>query len=306
MKSVRWRCIASSYFDMLRAPPNAAELAKRRRAGLSARQEALLQRWGYPYTEEEFQFHMTLTDSLHDVDADVANAMREAAEQVFAAASDAAPLLLDGLTIFREDQQGAPFSVWRRFPFGPPGQERSLPATGRLFYVVGPSGAGKDSLLGWVEQNMPADANLVVATRTITRPAHASEKYESISHEAFCQSSSAGQFSMQWQVNDVCYGVGRGIEADLKSGRDVIVNGSREYLPQLRCRFPDAQVIWVKADAQLVRQRIEMRQRETGAAIQHRVDRGLQFSEPQEGMVLDNSGPLEIAGRRLMEILLRQ
>lgn len=304
INALAMRCV--SYFDMLRAAPDAAQLAKRRRASLSARQEALLQRWGYPYTEEEFQFHMTLTDSLHDVEADVVYAIRKGAEQCFAAASAAAPLLLDGLTIFREDQPGAPFSVWRRFPFGSLGQEQSLPAMGRLFYCVGPSGVGKDALLGWAEQNMPADADLVFASRTITRPAHPSEKYESVSHEAFEQSAAAGQFAMQWQANDVCYGVRRGIEADLKSGRNVIVNGSREYIPQLLCRFPDAQVIWVTADAQLVRQRIEMRQRESGAAIQRRLDRGRQFSEPQEGMVLDNSGPLEIAGRRLMEILLTQ
>jgi phosphonate metabolism protein PhnN/1,5-bisphosphokinase (PRPP-forming) len=298
------RCV--SYFDMLRAAPDAAELAKRRRAGLSARQEALLQRWGYPYTEEEFQFHMTLTDSLHDVDADVVYAIRKAAEQRFAGPFAAALLLLDGLTIFREVKPGTPFSVWRRFPFGSLGQERSRPAMGRLFYFVGPSGVGKDALLGWVEQNLPAEANLVFARRTITRPAHASEKHEPISHEAFWQSAAAGQFSMQWQANDQCYGVRRGIEADLKSGRDVIVNGSREYIPQLRSQFPDAQVIWVKANALQIRQRIEMRQRETGAAVQRRVDRGMQFSELEEGMVVDNSGPLDIAGRRLMEILLGQ
>lgn len=50
--------------DAFRAPPSDAELARRRQANLSARQDALLQRWGYPYVMEEFQFHLTLTGRL--------------------------------------------------------------------------------------------------------------------------------------------------------------------------------------------------------------------------------------------------
>ncbi len=50
--------------DAFRAPPDEAELARRRKARLSERQEALLQRWGYPYVMEEFRFHLTLTGRL--------------------------------------------------------------------------------------------------------------------------------------------------------------------------------------------------------------------------------------------------
>lgn len=50
--------------DTFRAPPDAAELERRRKARLSERQEALLQRWGYPYVMEEFRFHLTLTGRL--------------------------------------------------------------------------------------------------------------------------------------------------------------------------------------------------------------------------------------------------
>lgn len=55
---------AVAELDRFRAPPEAAELARRRQAGLSPRQDALLDRWGYPYVMEEFRFHMTLTDRL--------------------------------------------------------------------------------------------------------------------------------------------------------------------------------------------------------------------------------------------------
>ena len=50
--------------DAFRRLPSAAEIARRREAGLTARQEAMLARWGYPYVKDEFRFHMTLTGNL--------------------------------------------------------------------------------------------------------------------------------------------------------------------------------------------------------------------------------------------------
>lgn len=301
--SLAMRCVA--YFDNLRAPPAPSELAKRRSAGLTTRQELLLQRWGYPYTEEEFRFHMTLTDSLDDVDQEASYALRKAAEAWFEPAARAAPLTIDALTIFREEQPGAPFSILRRLPFEGRKDMPALPAAGRLFFIVGPSGAGKDTLLRWVERHLPDDANLVFSRRTITRPAHSSESHEATDMETFWRCASTGHFSMVWQANDLCYGIPRGIEADLRAGRDVIVNGSREYVPQLRQLFPQAYVIWIEADAAQLRQRIESRQREAGAALLKRLDRAVEFTPPEARDIIriDNSGPVEIAGQRLLEII---
>ncbi|MDA9208171.1 DUF1045 domain-containing protein [Octadecabacter sp.] len=54
--------------DTFRAPATDAELARRRSAGLSPRQEALMLRWGYPYVMEEFRFHLTLSGRLAQAD----------------------------------------------------------------------------------------------------------------------------------------------------------------------------------------------------------------------------------------------
>ena len=54
--------------DGFRAPPSDAELARRRAAQLSPRQEAHLSRWGYPYVMEDFRFHLTLTGRLPRAD----------------------------------------------------------------------------------------------------------------------------------------------------------------------------------------------------------------------------------------------
>ena len=115
-----------SHFDALRAMPTGDELARRRLARLSLRQDALLERWGYPYTEEEFRFHMTLTDSLATIDVDVAEALQQAAKAHFQAVAATGigtnTVDLDGLSIFREVAPGAPFDVLMRIPFGGTGQ----------------------------------------------------------------------------------------------------------------------------------------------------------------------------------------
>ena len=50
--------------DGFRRPAGEEEIARRRKAGLTARQEDYLLRWGYPYVMEEFRAHFTLTGRL--------------------------------------------------------------------------------------------------------------------------------------------------------------------------------------------------------------------------------------------------
>ncbi|MBF8178058.1 MAG: phosphonate metabolism protein/1,5-bisphosphokinase (PRPP-forming) PhnN [Burkholderiaceae bacterium] len=297
------RCV--TYFDLLRAPLTEPELAKRRQAGLTARQSTLLQRWGYPYTEEFFRFHMTLTDALMHADADVIYTIRKAAEQHFAVAAASAPLTIDALTIAREEHPGAPFVEWQRIPFSAQSERASLPISGRIFFCVGPSGVGKDSLLNWVREQCANDEQLVFAQRTITRATQGNEEHEAVDTPTFWRLAASGQFAMVWQANDLCYGVRRGIEADLKAGRDVVINGSRAYVPQLLQAFPDAIVVWIEANENILRERLEARQREEGPALLKRLKRAKEFVPSTQGQVirLDNSGPLDVAGHKLLDIL---
>ena len=93
-------CVAA--LDDFRAPPTEAELARRRKARLSDRQEALLARWGYPYVMEEFRFHITLTGHLPPDQA-------EAAQTVLSdhfAPHLTAPVDIDSLCLMGEDAAG--------------------------------------------------------------------------------------------------------------------------------------------------------------------------------------------------------
>ena len=98
-------CVAE--FDRFRAPPSAAELARRRSADLSPAQEALLQHWGYLYVMEEFRFHMTLTARLDPVEG--AAVSRELALLVEPLCQTA--LAVDAISLFRQDRRDAPFRL---------------------------------------------------------------------------------------------------------------------------------------------------------------------------------------------------
>jgi putative phosphonate metabolism protein len=101
-------------FDGFRRPADEQELARRRGTGLTARQEELLLRFGYPYVLEEYRFHITLTDRL--APADRAILAPWLARYFSDALSE--PLTLHDICLFVQEQANAPFRLLRRHPLG--------------------------------------------------------------------------------------------------------------------------------------------------------------------------------------------
>jgi putative phosphonate metabolism protein len=96
--------------DPFRAPPLDAELARRRRANLTPRQDAMLVRWGYPYVFDTWFFHMTLTRRLSSAEKQV---YLPAAERYFAPAI-AAPRTVSDICLFVQPSPGTPFVIRER------------------------------------------------------------------------------------------------------------------------------------------------------------------------------------------------
>ena len=102
-------------FDEYRRPADEAELARRRASGLSARQDALLLRWGYPYVLEEWRFHLTLTGRIENA-AERAAVMATLRKR-FGGFLER-PLQVRDLCVFRQAAPGRPFTVLARFRLG--------------------------------------------------------------------------------------------------------------------------------------------------------------------------------------------
>ena len=97
--------------DRFRAPADAPELARRRRAGLTPHQERNLLAWGYPYVLDDFRFHLTLSGALTE---DTARAAQAVLAPLTAPFCDA-PLVVREICLFGERTDGR-FHLVHRYP----------------------------------------------------------------------------------------------------------------------------------------------------------------------------------------------
>ncbi len=142
---------------------------------------------------------------------------------------------------------------------------------GRLFAVVGPSGAGKDTLIAAAQLARP---DLHVVRRVITRPEEAGgEPYEGVSEAEFEARRAAGAFALDWEAHGLRYGIPVSVETAIEQGRDVVFNGSRAMLGAAWERFPNLGVIHVTASVPVLVVRLSARGRETREEIARRLAR---------------------------------
>lgn len=156
--------------------------------------------------------------------------------------------------------------------------------TGRVFAVVGPSGAGKDTLLAGAVATL---TGLHWARRTISRPEVAGgEPFEGVSAEEFEFLSNAGVFALEWPAHGLRYGIRKAEFSGLTKGLDVVFNGSRAALAQALALFPDLTVLRISAASRVLAERLAARGRETAAEIEARLARA-SYEVPEGMRVID-------------------
>lgn len=175
----------------------------------------------------------------------------------------------------------------------------------RLIYVIGPSGAGKDSVLGHLRQTWGGTPPAHWARRTITRAAQSGgEAHESVSADGFERLLRANAFAMHWRANGLSYGLRRTELAPLGSGHCVFVNGSRDYLAQAMQDWPGLSVVHISASPEVLAQRLAQRQREDSATIAQRLSRAVDLRLPPDAVHIVNEGRLEDAAMQLHQALI--
>lgn len=174
-----------------------------------------------------------------------------------------------------------------------------LPA-GRLVAVVGPSGAGKDTLLAAFAAAHP---ETVLIRRAITRPADAGgEDHEALSEAEFAARADAGGFLFHYTAHGLHYGIPRSVLDQVAAGRLVLFNGSRAALPAARAAFPALEVVMITAPAQVLAARLAARGRESADQIAARLDRAALAAPPGAAVVV-NDGTVAQGVARLAEAL---
>ena len=176
---------------------------------------------------------------------------------------------------------------------------------GKFFFVVGPSGAGKDSLLSGVQPLLPP-GQFIFARRVITRQATAhTEDHDSCSEAEFMAREDKGDFLITWQAHGLMYGLPASLRDAIASGIHVIANGSRNMITELQRTVPTLQVIEVNAPIEVLRTRLSARSRETPDEIERRLQRSsLALPEGVPSLRVINDLSLDIGVSRLKAALL--
>ncbi len=171
--------------------------------------------------------------------------------------------------------------------------------------VVGPSGAGKDTLIRGAKAALAGDGRFVFPCREITRPpGDRNEAHVALEEAEFRARQAGGAYALSWRAHGLGYGVPREIEDCLKAGQTVVVNVSREIVTEARRRFARVTVVSVSAPESLLQGRLAARGREPQEAIAGRLRRAPNFEvEGPEMITLVNDRAPEHAIAEFVHLL---
>lgn len=173
---------------------------------------------------------------------------------------------------------------------------------GRLVLVVGPSGAGKDTLILAAKRLLASDPRFVFPRRVVTRPAMPSaEDHDSLDAKDFALQEMQGAYALSWRAHGLCYGIPVSIHGDIAAGRTVVINASRAAVEPARQGF-QATVVLVDAAPDIRRARLAGRGREGPEDVSRRLDRGGD-PLPSDTIRIDNSGSIEAGAAQFISAL---
>ncbi|WP_173934490.1 phosphonate metabolism protein/1,5-bisphosphokinase (PRPP-forming) PhnN [Chelativorans sp. Marseille-P2723] len=174
--------------------------------------------------------------------------------------------------------------------------------------VAGPSGSGKDSVLAYARSRLGRlERDIVFARRVITRPSDpGDEEHDTVSKAKFERLEAAGSFALAWRANGLCYGLPAVLDEEMRQNRVVVANVSRAVIEEIGKRYANVIPVIISAPREVLAARLASRGRETRRAVLARLARGSTNELAVAGALeIDNSGPLEIAGDRFLELLRR-
>lgn len=171
--------------------------------------------------------------------------------------------------------------------------------------VVGPSGAGKDAIMGFARGIVAGDPRIVFARRVITRPARPdAEDHDTLSEAAFLDARARGAFALSWTSHGLHYAIPAEFDDVIRAGGMVIANISRASVAEARLRYANVMPVLITVPADMLAQRLAARGRETAADIAARLARNAEYDMAQHDCyVIENSGTLESAGNTFVRFI---
>lgn len=182
----------------------------------------------------------------------------------------------------------------------------ALPVRNGVFVaVVGPSGAGKDTIIGYARDSFASSKAVEFVRRVITRPSDASsEDHDTLADEDFEEAETDGAFAVSWSAHGLRYGLPASLDQAIADGHVAVANVSRGALPLVKARYVNVMVAEITASAEILAQRLSARGRESRGEVLARLARSAELGSSVPGAVtIDNSGAREEAGERFVALL---
>ena len=175
---------------------------------------------------------------------------------------------------------------------------------GHLILVVGPSGAGKDTLIAGARAACADDSTVVFPRRVITRPPTADEDCDSVTEEMFKRAVASGEFALWWEAHGLCYALPCSIDADIRRGKTVVCNVSRTIVGFARRRYCYVTVVLVTAPQQILVERLAGRGRGSDGSIQERIARSAAVGQDIDAdVIIRNVGRPQVGVQRLLNVV---
>ena len=174
---------------------------------------------------------------------------------------------------------------------------------GRLILVVGPSGAGKDTLLGLAKAACAEDRGIVFPRRVITRQASASEDNEEVSLGTFQEALTRSEYAMHWEAHGHCYALSRAIDDEIRAGHTVVANVSRTIVAAMRGAYASVLVVSITAPPNVLAERLAMRGRGSDGRIEHRLHRTVDEAAAAPDVTIVNTSSADYHARQFVRII---
>jgi ribose 1,5-bisphosphokinase len=171
---------------------------------------------------------------------------------------------------------------------------------GSLILVVGPSGAGKDTLIALARAELAGDPAIVFPRRIVTRVTTEAEGHESVSDAEFDAAREQGAFAFSWWAHGLNYALPASIHADIRAGRTVVCNVSRALVQHLRESCVRVTVVLVTAPREVLAARLAGRGRASDRDVAERLDRvAVVADDLRPDVLIENIGTPESGAARL-------
>ena len=142
--------------------------------------------------------------------------------------------------------------------------------------VVGPSGAGKDTLLEGARRHLAKDPRFSFPRRMVTRKSdRQSEDHDEIDFDTFRELCSKSAVGLSWEAHGLGYIIPQGMKADLKNGRTVIFNGSRGAISAAKDLYENVHIIHITVPLDVLANRLRARGREFASRDREPIEEGV-------------------------------